>query len=308
MSWLAHTSITSVRQFDRSDLDAIFTLADTMREHPQTYQDLAHGKLLATLFYEPSTRTRLSFEAAMARLGGRIISTENAAEMSSAVKGETLADTIRIVSGYTDVIALRHFDAGASDVAAEASSVPVINAGDGAGEHPTQALLDAYTIRDQRGRMDELTLTFVGDLAYGRTVHSLSILLTNFPNVTVHYVAPDLLQAPSWLVTFLKTRGVHVLTDDRLDARVLESTDILYVTRIQKERFPSGVRHEDTSYRVDASVLHALSPHAYIMHPLPRVQELPAEVDRDPRAIYFLQARLGMWIRMALLARALTLA
>lgn len=308
MSWLAHTSITSVRQFNRSDLEAVFALTDAMREDPQRYQDLAHGKLLATLFYEPSTRTRLSFEAAMARLGGRIISTENAAEMSSAVKGETLADTIRIVSGYTDVIALRHFDAGASEVAAEASSVPVINAGDGAGEHPTQALLDAYTVRDQRGGLDGLSLTFVGDLAYGRTVHSLSILLTNYPNVTVRYVAPDLLQAPSWLVAYLENRGVRVRTYDHLDAEALQSTDILYVTRIQKERFPSGIRHEDTSYRVDATVLHTLPAHAHIMHPLPRVQELPAEVDRDPRAIYFLQARLGMWVRMALLARALELA
>lgn len=304
MAWLKGESITSVRQFNRQDLSAIFALTETIRQNPARYRDAAAPYILATLFYEPSTRTRLSFEAAMARLGGHVISTENAAEMSSAVKGETLADTIRIVSGYADIIALRHFEAGASDVAAEAALVPVINAGDGAGEHPTQALLDAFTIAHRRQQLDDIVVTFVGDLAYGRTVHSLALLLANFTGVEIRFVAPQLLQAPPWLIEQLEKRGVRIRALFDLSEAV-EGSDVLYVTRIQKERFSNKMTHADTAYTVEPRILHQLPSTALIMHPLPRVQELPQAVDADPRAVYFEQARMGIWVRMALLGRAL---
>jgi aspartate carbamoyltransferase catalytic subunit len=304
MAWTPRMSITSVRQFDRGDLDELFRLTERIRQDPPAFRGLAAPYVLATLFYEPSTRTRLSFEAAMARLGGHVISTENAAEMSSAVKGETLADTVRIVSGYADVIALRHYEAGASDVAARAARVPVINAGDGAGEHPTQALLDAFTVAHYRGGLDDLVITFVGDLAYGRTVHSLALLLTRFRGVRIRFVAPERLAAPAWLVGQLEAAGIDVRPVPTLADAAAES-DVLYVTRVQTERFPSGLDPADTTYTVEPDVLDRLPPHALILHPLPRVQELPPVVDADPRARYFEQAAFGLYVRMALLGRAL---
>jgi aspartate carbamoyltransferase catalytic subunit len=307
--WRAGESVVSIRQFDAAAIAALFELTDRMRERPGGAAELARGRLMATLFYEPSTRTRLSFEAAMARLGGQIITTENAASMSSAVKGESLEDTARIVSGYADVIVLRHHEAGSAEAAAAVADVPVLNAGDGPGEHPTQALLDAYTIVRRIGRLDHLRVALVGDMAYGRTAHSLTLLLANYPGQRIVFVAPEAARAPAALVAELRARGAEVEeSEDFLGA--LHACDVLYMTRVQKERFPSPELYAQAQGRfsLDARALAVLSPAAWILHPLPRLGELPEAVDGDPRAVYFEQARNGVPVRMALLARALAVA
>ncbi len=307
--WRAGASVVSIRQFDPAAVAELFALAARIQREPAAVQELARGRVMATLFYEPSTRTRLSFEAAMARLGGQIISTENAASMSSAVKGESLEDTARIVSGYADVIVLRHHDAGSAQTAAAVADVPVLNAGDGPGEHPTQALLDAYTIERRLGRLDHLRVVLVGDMAYGRTAHSLTLLLANYPGQEITFVAPDVARAPAPLVGELRARGATVReSEDFLGA--IGACDILYMTRVQKERFPSPELYAQAQgrYGLDVEAMRALAPGAFILHPLPRLTELPVAVDRDPRAIYFEQARNGVPVRMALLARALALA
>ncbi len=307
--WQGGGSVVSIRQFDPAAIAELFALAADIQARPGDVADLARGRLMATLFYEPSTRTRLSFEAAMARLGGQIISTENAASMSSAVKGESLEDTVRIVSGYADVIVLRHHDAGSARTAASVVDVPVLNAGDGPGEHPTQALLDAYTIERRVGRLDHLRVALVGDMAYGRTAHSLSLLLANYPGQRITFIAPDVARAPAALVAELSASGAEVEeSEDFLGA--VGACDVLYMTRVQKERFPSLELYERAQGRfsLDARAMAALAPAAWILHPLPRLAELPEAVDNDPRAIYFEQARNGVPIRMALLARALSLA
>lgn len=310
LSWKPYDSVITTRAFDRASLEEFLHVADrfarTMggRDH-----DLARGRVMATLFYEPSTRTRLSFESAMLRLGGEVISTENAARMSSASKGESLRDTVRIVSGYSDVIVLRHPEEGAARVAAEAALVPVLNAGDGPGEHPSQALLDAFTIHRRIGRLEDISVVLVGDMAYGRTAHSLTILLSTFRSPRITFVAPETAQAPSALVQELRDLGVDVReTENLLDT--LAQADVLYVTRVQKERFPSEEAYQKAQgrYTVDGDVLARLNQRAIIMHPLPRLAELPEDVDRDPRAVYFEQARAGVPVRMALLARSLGLA
>ena len=307
--WQPGESVVSIRQFDPAAIAELFALTERMRKAPAEASQLGRGRLMATLFYEPSTRTRLSFEAAMARLGGQIISTENAASMSSAVKGESLEDTARIVSGYADVIVLRHHEAGSARAAAAVADVPVLNAGDGPGEHPTQALLDAYTIQRRAGRLDHLRVALVGDMAYGRTAHSLTLLLANYPGQRITFVAPDAARAPAALVAELRERGVDVEeSEDFLG--VLGACDVLYMTRVQKERFPSPDLYAQAQGRfsLDERALAALSARAWILHPLPRLGELPELVDGDARAVYFEQARNGVPVRMALLARALSVA
>lgn len=275
-------------------------LSTVVPEHP------AAGRVMATIFYEPSTRTRLSFEAAMIRLGGAVISTENAAQMSSAAKGESLRDTIRIVSGYADVIVLRHHDQGSAAIAAEVAPVPVVNAGDGPGEHPTQALLDAYTIRRRRGGLEQLHTVFLGDSLYGRTVHSLCLLLAQYPGQRHTFVSPPEAEPPGHLLDALREAGVEITVLTDVQAAVHDA-DVLYVTRVQKERFTDLGRYQAASgrYWVGSELLAALPERAMILHPLPRLQELPEATDADPRAAYFEQARLGIPIRMALLGRAL---
>lgn len=303
---LFNQHILSVRQFQRGDLDAVFAVADEMRmmvERVGSF-DLLKGKVLAVLFYEPSTRTSSSFIAAIQRLGGSIIPI-NEVKYSAVAKGESLPDTIRTLEAYADVIVLRHPETGAAALAAKYARKPIINAGDGTGEHPTQALLDLFTILEERGKIDGLTITMLGDLKYGRTVHSLARLLSLY-NVTLNYVAPDSLRMPGELADELDARGVKQHQTTSLD-EVLSETDVLYVTRVQKERFANLEEYEAVkgSYRITPETMSQAKPDMLLMHPLPRVGEISEEVDSDPRAAYFRQVEYGMYVRMALLAMVL---
>jgi aspartate carbamoyltransferase catalytic subunit len=299
--------VLGAKQFDRSTLDQLFASAGEMEEIVRRGGSTRFSnKIVTTLFFEASTRTRLSFEAAMHRLGGRVIGTENAAQFSSAIKGETLEDTIRIVSGYSDLIVLRHTEIGAAQLAATVATVPVINAGDGAGEHPTQALLDLYSIQKELGRIDGIQIAMIGDLANGRTVHSLSYMLANYRDVHIHYIAPDNVRIPIQVKRYLVEQGVSFEESTDL-MKVAESADVIYQTRIQKERFLSLEEYEKASgkYMMDEAVLGRMRRDAIILHPLPRAGEIEATVDRDPRAAYFRQAQNGLYIRMALIEKCL---
>jgi aspartate carbamoyltransferase catalytic subunit len=294
------------QQFTRSFLEDLLARAEEIKAEPHRFSGRLNGRVMAALFYEPSTRTRLSFEAAMLRLGGQTMGTDNAREFSSAAKGETLEDTIRIVSGYADVIVLRHYEEGAAKRAASVSSVPVINAGDGPGQHPTQALLDLYTIRDELGRIDGLNIAMVGDLANGRTVRSLTYLLSKFRQIKIWFVAPPQVAMRDDLKAHLDEHHIPWVESEDLDD-VLPEVDVVYQTRIQKERFTDLGQYEALKgiYRIDNHALGLMRKYAIVMHPLPRVDEIAPEVDVDPRAAYFRQARNGLHIRMALLDRLL---
>jgi aspartate carbamoyltransferase catalytic subunit len=298
--------VVESQQFSRPLLEELLDRADEMKSQPHHFSGRLNGQVMAALFYEPSTRTRLSFEAAMLRLGGRTMGTDNAREFSSAAKGETLEDSIRIVSGYADVIVLRHNEEGAAKRAAAVSSVPVINAGDGPGQHPTQALLDLYTIRDELGRIDGIRIAMVGDLANGRTVRSLTYLLSKFRDIRICFVAPPQVAMRDDIKSYLDEHHVAWVETQDLDA-VLPQVDVIYQTRIQKERFSDEASYLALKgvYRIDASTLARMRKEAIVMHPLPRVDEIAPEVDADPRAAYFRQARNGLYIRMALLDKVL---
>ena len=298
--------IISVRQFGREDLEYIFAVSHEMHDmvdHIGTF-DLLKGKILANLFYEPSTRTSSSFTAAMERLGGSVIPI-NEVKYSSVSKGESLADTVRTLECYADVIVLRHPEVGSAAIAAKAARKPVINAGDGIGEHPTQALLDAFTIKEEIGHLDGLTVTLLGDLKHGRTVHSLARLLSLY-KVKLNYVAPDILRMPTELIEELNAKGVEQVEFTALD-QPLPGTDVLYVTRVQKERFTDEAVYESVkgAYVIDPKVMKAAKERMIVMHPLPRVGEISPEFDDDPRAAYFRQMEYGLYVRMALLAMVL---
>ena len=256
------------------------------------------GRLLATIFYEPSTRTRFSFEAAMHRLGGQVLTAESAGKASSAVKGESLEDTVRVLSGYADAIVIRHPEIGSARRAAAVASVPLINAGDGAGHHPTQALLDLYTIRKELGRLDHLRIGLMGDLRNGRTVRSLAMLLSDFPDNDLVLISPPGLGMSD---DVLRSLGRVEQRSDLME--VVSDLDVLYQTRIQAERFDSVETYDQYRgvYLVTPEVMRQLPEHAILMHPLPRVGEIDPQVDADPRAAYFRQARNGLWVRMAVL-------
>jgi aspartate carbamoyltransferase catalytic subunit len=301
--------IISTKQFlDKTFLEDLFQKADKLVENDQnnSLKETLNGKVMATVFYEPSTRTRFSFETAMNKLGGKVITTESATEFSSVTKGETLPDTIRIVGGYADVIVLRHPEVGSAQIAADYSPVPVINAGDGSGEHPTQALLDLYTIRREKGKIDGLTIALIGDLLYGRTVHSLIPLFAMFKSIKLYLVAPPQLKVPKEFIEVLEKEGISYEEVEELDSAL--GADVLYVTRVQKERFRSKEEYDKVkdAYIFDKEVLGKLKSDAIIMHPLPRVNEIAPELDEDPRAAYFRQAKNGMYIRMALLENVFT--
>lgn len=292
--------VLSVDQFDRTAIEQLFKAADAMRELVQKQggdSRFAH-RVSANLFYEPSTRTFSSFATAMYRLGGQVIPITDV-KNASVVKGETLEDTIRMLAGYADAIVLRHPEKGAAARAAAVSTVPILNAGDGVGEHPTQGLLDAYTIYLEKGTLDGLTVTLLGDLKYGRTPHSLAKLLNLFDDITLNFVAPKSLEFPADLQSELKY--TPTITDSLDD--VIASTDVLYATRVQKERIDDPAEYEKIgdAYTVNQKVLDTMKPDAIIMHPLPRIDEITTEVDADPRAAYFREAENGLYIRMALL-------
>lgn len=298
--------IISVKQFKREDLEYIFGVAHEMRgmvERVGTF-DLLKGKILANLFYEPSTRTSSSFTAAMERLGGSVIPI-NEVKYSSVTKGETLADTVRTLECYADVIVLRHPETGSAAIASKAAKKPIINAGDGTGEHPTQALLDAFTVKSELGRFDGLTVTMLGDLKYGRTVHSLARLLSLF-DVKLNYVSPDILKMPKEVMDEVGEKNIPQAEFDSLD-QVLPETDVLYVTRVQKERFENADEYEKVkgAYVIDPAVMQAAKQKMIVMHPLPRVTEISMDFDDDPRAAYFRQMEYGLYVRMALLAMVL---
>ncbi|MBT3605034.1 MAG: aspartate carbamoyltransferase [Candidatus Latescibacteria bacterium] len=300
--------VIEAQQFGRELMNEIFAVTKEMEEVVSRYgSSILSRRIMASLFYEPSTRTRLSFESAMFRLGGEVITTESAREFSSAAKGETLEDTIRIIEGYSDVIVMRHFESGAARRAAEVASVPIINAGDGPGQHPTQALLDLYTIQKELGRLDGIKVALVGDLANGRTARSLAYLLAKYDNVKLYFVAPSVVRMKDDIKDHLNEHGVSFEEEENL-LKVISEVDVVYQTRIQKERF--GDRIEDYEkargkYIIDQEVMDALSKDAIVMHPLPRVDEIDPVVDSDPRAAYFRQAHNGLPIRMALLRMVL---
>lgn len=298
--------ILSVKQFTRDDLEYIFGVAHEMREMVSRVGtfDLLKGKILANLFYEPSTRTSSSFTSAMERLGGSVIPI-NEVRYSSVSKGESLPDTVRTLECYADVIVLRHPEVGASALAAQYARKPIINAGDGVGEHPTQALLDLFTIREELGEVDGLTVTMLGDLKYGRTVHSLARLLSLF-KVHLCYVSPEILRMPveitAELDEYQALQEEHVSLDT-----VLSRSDVLYVTRVQKERFADMNDYEGVKsiYNITPEVMGGAKDRMIVMHPLPRVGEISMEFDDDPRAAYFRQMEYGLYVRMALLAMVL---
>eukprot|EP00892_Ulva_mutabilis_P003190 jgi/Ulvmu1/12872/UM098_0059.1 len=297
--------VVDSRDFSKECLDLVFDVAQQMETvvpgSPESKQ--LEGYCMATLFYEPSTRTRLSFEAAMGKLGGVILSTESAGEFSSAAKGETLEDTVRTVEGYADCLILRHFSAGSAAAAASVANRPIISAGDGPGQHPTQALLDVYTIRQELGRLENFKIAMIGDLLNGRTVHSLAYLLSKFDNVEMVFVSPEILRMKPSLKEHLSQVGVKWREEGTLEA-VASEVDVLYQTRIQKERFLDQPEKYDEckgKLIIDEAMCRSLQEHAVIMHPLPRVDEITVGVDSDPRAAYFRQAKNGLYVRMALL-------
>jgi aspartate carbamoyltransferase catalytic subunit len=300
--------VVEVGQFDRAGVEALFAAADRLRALPRHELPL-RGHLLATIFYEPSTRTRLSFESAMLRLGGQVLSTENAREFSSAIKGETVEDTVRIVGGYADAIVLRHHEQGAAHRAAVVSTVPILNAGDGPGEHPSQALLDLYTIRHELGRIDGLRVALVGDLRFGRTARSLARLVRLARGTELVFVSPPAVPMGEDVRGELDAAGVRWQEEHDL-AAMLPEVDVVYQTRIQKERFATPQEYAAAAghYVIDGAAMARLKPGAIVLHPLPRVDEISVEVDADPRAAYFRQAENGVYVRMALLCYVLGVA
>ena len=304
---LTGQDILSVSQFDREMLSYIFQRGREMRTMVEQVGgvNLLQGRMLTCLFYESSTRTSSSFIAAMERLGGSVIPITQGVQFSSVSKGETLADTIRTLEQYSDVIVLRHPEEGAAQTAADYAQIPIINAGDGPGEHPTQALLDLFTIREELGRVDGLKIAMVGDLRYGRTVHSLTRLLLQY-DVSLRFVSPEILRLPLKIMNQVIDSG-HDVRETHDVADVIENADVLYVTRVQKERFTDLAQYEDVrnQYEITPELMTHAKKDMVVMHPLPRVGEIHYAVDEDPRAAYFRQVQNGMYIRMAVLAAVL---
>ncbi|MCD7725672.1 MAG: aspartate carbamoyltransferase [Clostridiales bacterium] len=287
--------------FTVEELDRLFDLANDIEQNRDKYAHACEGKKLATCFYEPSTRTRLSFEAAMLNLGGQVLGFSDAGS-SSAAKGESVSDTIRIISCYADICAMRHPKEGAPMVAAGCSHIPVINAGDGGHQHPTQTLTDLLTIRSLKGRLGDFTIGLCGDLKFGRTVHSLINALIRYPNIHFIFISPPELRVPDYITDMLTERGISFEEVIRLED-CMPQLDLLYMTRVQKERFfneEDYVRLKDF-YILNKAKLESAKTDMLILHPLPRVNEISVEVDDDPRAVYFQQAQYGVYVRMALI-------
>lgn len=291
------------------EVNELIEIAEDIIRDPKKYSEICHGKKLATLFYEPSTRTRLSFEAAMMNLGGYVLGFSSA-DSSSASKGESVADTIRVISGYADICAMRHPKEGAPYVASQYSGIPVINAGDGGHNHPTQTLTDLLTIKCLKGRLDNITIGCCGDLMFGRTVHSLINAMVRYNNVKFVFISPEELKIPDYLRTeVLDAKGIEYKEVKNLE-EVMPELDVLYMTRVQRERFfneADYIRLKD-SFILDKKKMEYAREDMLVMHPLPRVNEISVEIDSDPRAAYFKQAQYGVYIRMALILRLLELA
>ncbi len=300
--------LMSPLDFSTDELEQLFTLAGDIEKNPASYAHACDGKILATCFYEPSTRTRLSFESAMTRLGGRVIGFSDAAS-SSASKGESVSDTIRVISCYADICAMRHPKEGAPMVAAVKSGIPVINAGDGGHQHPTQTLTDLFTIRSLKGRLNDFTIGLCGDLKFGRTVHSLIHALSRYENIRFLFISPEELRVPDYITDMLKSKNIPYEESIRLED-VIGHLDLLYMTRVQKERFfneEDYVRLKDF-YILDTAKMTLAKKDMLVLHPLPRVNEISVEIDDDPRAAYFKQVQYGVYTRMALILTLLGLA
>ena len=299
--------LMSPLDFTVEELDKLFDLANDIEQNPLKYAHACEGKKLATCFYEPSTRTRLSFEAAMINLGGHVIGFSDAGS-SSAAKGESVSDTIRMISCYADICAMRHPKEGAPMVAAYKSSIPVINAGDGGHQHPTQTLTDLLTIRSLKGRLDNFTIGLCGDLKFGRTVHSLINALVRYDNISFIFISPEELRIPDYIIELLKDKNIPYKEVIRLED-VMPELDLLYMTRVQRERFfneEDYVRLKDF-YILNKEKMNHAKEDMLILHPLPRVNEISVEVDDDPRAAYFRQVQYGVYVRMALILTLLNI-
>lgn len=300
--------LMSPLDFTVEELDSLFDLANDIEHDPAKYAHACDGKVMATCFYEPSTRTRLSFESAMLHLGGKVLGFSDAAS-SSAAKGESVSDTIRIISCYADICAMRHPKEGAPMVAAEKAGIPVINAGDGGHQHPTQTLTDLLTIRTLKGHLNNITIGLCGDLKFGRTVHSLIHALVRYDNVKFIFISPEELKVPDYITDMLRAKNIPYEEVIRLE-NVMPELDLLYMTRVQKERFfneEDYVRLKDF-YVLDTAKMALARPDMLVLHPLPRVNEISVEVDDDPRAVYFKQAQYGVYVRMALILTLLNAA
>jgi aspartate carbamoyltransferase catalytic subunit len=296
-------SLVSIDDLSKEQIMALLETARYFEEHPN--HKILDGKVVATLFFEPSTRTRLSFETAVNRLGGRVIGFSDASTTSSS-KGETLKDTIKMVSNYVDLIIMRHYLEGAARYATEVTETPIINAGDGANQHPSQTMLDLYSILKTQGTLQNLTITMVGDLKYGRTVHSLLMAMKYF-NPTFRFVACDELRMPREYIEFCRKQGIAFEEHTDFSTEVIDSSDIIYMTRVQRERFSDIMEYERVKdlYTLHNSMLNTSRDNLRILHPLPRVNEINQDVDDNPKAYYFDQARNGLYARQALICRAL---
>ncbi len=300
---MSNSSLVSITDINKSEILELLETASFFEAHPD--HKLLDGKVVATLFFEPSTRTRLSFETAVNRLGGRVIGFSDAGTTSTS-KGETLKDTIKMVSNYVDLIIMRHFIEGAAHYATEVTDVPVINAGDGANQHPSQTMLDLYSIYKTQGRLTDLTITLVGDLKYGRTVHSLIMAMQYF-NPTFRFVACEELRMPEEYKQFCRDKGIKFTEESDFSKEVIDSSDIIYMTRVQRERFTDLMEYERVKdrYSLHNSMLDTSKPNLKILHPLPRVNEIAQDVDDNPKAYYFQQAKNGLYTRQAIICRAL---
>lgn len=301
---MKNRSLISINDYSKEEYLKILDIAEDFEKNPR--QRILENHVIATLFFEPSTRTRLSFESAISQLGGKIIGFTDASS-SSVSKGETLMDTIKTVANYSDLIVMRHPLDGSARWASEVSDVPIINAGDGANQHPTQCLLDLYSIRKTQGTLENIHIAFVGDLKYGRTVHSLVIALSQF-NTTFHLVSPDELKLPSVVKKYIKDAGLQYHQYTEIEA-IMDKVDVLYMTRIQRERFADPMEYErvKNSYILKNDMLENSKPTMRVLHPLPRVNEIEEAVDANPKAYYFQQAKNGVYVREALIASILGL-
>ena len=293
--------VLSAGQYTKESLEELFDLASKIKQNPEKYSKAIEGKIVATMFYEPSTRTRLSFETAVLRLGGQVISTENASANSSVKKGETLKDTVRVLQKYADAIVIRHSDVNSATDAASVANVPILNAGSGKGEHPTQALLDMYTIREKRGKIDGVKVAILGDLVYGRTIHSLIKLLALYDNVEIYGLSKKDFMLPQEYIDFLNEKNINYTICNSFDD-IPKDIDVMYHTRIQQERFEGDFGKEE--YIINKEVLSNFSENTIVLHPLPRTGEISEDIDDDPRALYFEQAGNGLYIRMGLLLQS----